>query len=71
MNFLNESLIENYFLLYVCDFIVLFLTVLAFLFIMLELIFTEGKFRFEIMHLYTYYVVMFISGYHFGRYVFI
>ena len=71
MDYLNESLLSMYPSIYIADAIILLMSVIVFLFVFLESIFTEGSFEILTTHVVMYYMGMFVFGYHIGRFIFI
>lgn len=70
MKFLDESLKQDYFPLYVTDMIVFFIVLSICLFIILECIFYEGSLKITTPHIVSYYAGMFSLGYLFSRCIF-
>lgn len=70
MKYLDESILSTYPSIFIADAVVLLMSIIVFLFVVLESIFTEGSFEVLSVHVVMYYMGMFVFGYHIGRYIF-
>lgn len=70
MKYLDESVLSVYPSIYIADAVILIMSVIVFLFVVLESIFTEGSFEILTPHVVMYYMGMFVIGYHIGRFIF-